>query len=308
MGNNRREFLKQAGVAVGSAWILPGNAFASGGPPKIRVLVWDERSDTEKEAYENFLGNCIADYLKLQAAFSVVSVALDDPEQGLSDQLLDNTDVLIWWGHVRQDEVIPGKGQSIIDRIAAGKLSLIALHSAHWSTPFVEAMNKITVQRALATGSVKQEDVSFIVPSPRYTVPRNDSRLTPFTEIQKFPDGRQKLAIHLPICCFPSYRNDGLPSTVQVKKPAHPVMKGIPGSFQISKTEMYNEPFHVPEPDEVIFEECWAGGEWFRSGMVWNLGKGKVFYFRPGHETFPVFKEKWPLQILQNAVLWLGRS
>ena len=52
--------------------------------------------------------------------------------------------------------------------------------------------------------------------------------------------------------------------------------------------------------------ETFAGGEWFRSGSVWNLGKGKVFYFRPGHETYPVFKEKLPLLVIENAVRWLA--
>jgi len=69
---------------------------------------------------------------------------------------------------------------------------------------------------------------------------------------------------------------------------------------------MYAEPFHVPEPDEVVLEERWAAGEWFRSGMVWKLGKGRVFYFRPGHETYAVYKERPVLQLIENAVRWLG--
>jgi len=78
--------------------------------------------------------------------------------------------------------------------------------------------------------------------------------------------------------------------------------------LHLQQTEMYNEPFHVPEPDQLILEECWEGGEWFRSGMLWKLGKGNVFYFRPGHETYPIFKEKWVMQLLTNAVQWLGHS
>ena len=70
-------------------------------------------------------------------------------------------------------------------------------------------------------------------------------------------------------------------------RPDHPIAAGIPAEFELPQTEMYDEPFHVPEPDEVILEERWASGEWFRSGAVWKLGRGKVFYFRPGHETFP---------------------
>lgn len=71
---------------------------------------------------------------------------------------------------------------------------------------------------------------------------------------------------------------------------------------------MYNEPFHVPDPDQVIFEETWVRGERFRSGMVWNIGQGKVFYFRPGHETFPVYKQQEVMQVIANACRWLGQE
>ena len=88
--------------------------------------------------------------------------------------------------------------------------------------------------------------------------------------------------------------------------PEHPIAKGMPSSWTVVQTEMYDEPFHVPEPDEVIFEERWELGEWFRSGMVWEIGEGKVFYFRPGHETYPVFKQAEVIRVLENACRWLG--
>jgi trehalose utilization protein len=66
------------------------------------------------------------------------------------------------------------------------------------------------------------------------------------------------------------------------------------------------EPFHVPTADEVVFEERWEPGEWFRSGCVWTLGKGKVFYFRPGHETYPVYKQPVALKVVENAVRYLA--
>jgi trehalose utilization protein len=119
--------------------------------------------------------------------------------------------------------------------------------------------------------------------------------------------GGLKVRVDLPNCCFPDYRADGKPSQISVLKPNHPVAAGLPPHFTIPQTEMYNEPFHVPEPDEVIFKETWATGEWFRSGAVWQLGKGKVFYFRPGHETFPVFKQELVLKVMANAVHWLGK-
>ena len=69
---------------------------------------------------------------------------------------------------------------------------------------------------------------------------------------------------------------------------------------------MYDEPFHVPEPDAVVFEERWEAGERFRSGCLWKLGDGYVFYYRPGHETFPVYKQEAPLKVVTNAARWLG--
>ena len=89
--------------------------------------------------------------------------------------------------------------------------------------------------------------------------------------------------------------------------PDHPLARGVPRQFDISQTEMYNEPFHVPAPDEVVFEERWDRGERFRSGCVWKLGKGRVFYFRPGHEIYPVYLQEAPLRIIRNAAEWLGR-
>ena len=309
MYNKRRQFLKNSAMTAMSGMLLPTSMMAmTGSAKKIRVLVWDERSKEEKVAYDNFLGNCIADQLKKNPLFIVVSTGLNEPEQGISENILDETDVLIWWGHVKQAEITTEKGKSIVSRIKAGKLSLIALHSAHWATPFVQAMNEITKMRILEDGSIKEEDIKFLAPPKQYMLPKYDSRLTPYTIERKFPDGHKTSEVHLPICCFPSFRNDGKPSTVNVLSPGHPIMKGLPKNFQIPQTEMYDEPFHVPTPDQVLFEETWATGEWFRSGMLWKLGKGKVFYFRPGHETFPVFKEEKVMQILSNAVAWLAQS
>ena len=94
----------------------------------IKVVVWDEQQPAQKQAYENFLGNAIADHLKAQPGLSVRSVKLDDPEQGLSAAVLDGCRVLIWWGHVRQAEVTPATGRSLVERIKDGGLSLIPGH------------------------------------------------------------------------------------------------------------------------------------------------------------------------------------
>jgi trehalose utilization protein len=275
----------------------------------VKVIVWDEQQPDQKRAYPNFLGNQIAGHLAAQPGISVRSVSINDKQQGLDPAALDDSRVLIWWGHVRHAEISPETGQSIVQRIKDGKLSLIALHSAHWSTPFVEAMNERTrldlAERLRAAGNERAE-ISYIAPSPRYTAPKADARLTPYASWRKYPDGRATASVHLPLCCFPAYRHDGKPSHVKVLKPDHPIVRGVPAEFDIAETEMYDEPFHVPEPDLVILEERWATGEWFRSGAVWKLGKGRVFYFRPGHETYRVFMQELPLLILTNAVRWLA--
>jgi trehalose utilization protein len=270
----------------------------------IRVVVWDEQQPAQSQAYSNFLGNQIATHLRTVPNLEVKSVSIKDPEQGLETATLENCDVLVWWGHVRHQEISGAKAKQIVDRIKAGRLSLITLHSAHWSEPFVQAMReraKDDAMKAVPAGT----KIQYITP-PRFSAPKADAALTPKTEITTATDGTKVAKVTLPICCFPSWRGDGAPSHVTTLLKEHPIAKSIPEHFDIPHTEMYNEPFHVPTPDAVVFEEKWDKGEHFRSGCVWNVGLGKVFYFRPGHETFSVYTEKAPLKIIENAVVWMG--
>lgn len=276
----------------------------------IRVVVWDEQQPQQRLAYTNWLGNQIAEALKSRPGLSVTSVRQNDPEQGLSAATLDACDVLIWWGHVRQGEISAEKAQDIVRRIQAGQLSLIALHSAHWSAPFMEAMNQRAREDAInalpiteRAGAVLRETNLF---ANLRTPPKYTERLTPAALYQKPWTGPVQIDLVLPNCCFPGYRADAMPSRVTVLLPDHPIARGLPPQFVIEQTEMYNEPFHVPPPDQVVLEERWAKGEWFRSGSVWNLGKGRVFYFRPGHELYPVFLNPTVIQVLENAVRWMG--
>ena len=109
-----------------------------------------------------------------------------------------------------------------------------------------------------------------------------------------------------PNCVFPRCCTPVQPSQIRIINKKHPITKGVPAIFTIPETEMYDEPFHVPTPDEVILDETWKGGEYFRSGAIWALGKGKVFYFRPGDQQYAVYKVKPVLKIIENAALWLG--
>ena len=276
----------------------------------VRIVVWDERQPKQQQMYENFLGNHIGEYLRKQDRFSVRSVGLDDPQQGLADGLLDDCDVLIWWGHVRQDEISIRTARRIVERIRAGKLSFIVLHSAHWSTPFMVAMEERVKQDALAKLSRAERAKAKVELLGEFDrePPKRDAKLTPSVSYEKGQDGTALVRIVRPNCCFPEYEAHGKPSKVKTVLPNHPVARGISGEFTLPQTEMYGEPFHVPAPDAVVFEERWEAGQWFRSGMIWSLGKGKVFYFRPGHEDFNVFHQPEPLKIVANAARWLGNQ
>ena len=299
----RRAFLGAGFLAFWLAGSLPPARAA--GP--IRVLVWDEQQPQQKKAYPNYLGNEIAEHLRGRPGLKVVSVRQSDPKQGLAEDVLEKCDVLVWWGHVRQREVKPEVGKRIVERIREGKLSLIALHSAHWSTPFIEAMNERAVDDALAKLKPEQRKTARVVRiAPlSYTAPKRGAPRTPSVK-ERIEDGKVVLEVRLPICCFPAWRADGKPSHLRVLLPKHPIAAGLPEKFTLPSTEMYDEPFHVPPPDEVVFEERWDRGERFRSGCVWRLGRGRVFYFRPGHETFGVYRRPEPLKVLDNAVRWLA--
>jgi trehalose utilization protein len=278
-------------------------------PKTIRVAVWDERQPKQKQMYENFLGNHIADHLRKQDGFAVRSVGMDDPNQGLTDELLDNSDVLIWWGHVRQADISIETAQRIVDRTKAGRLNLVILHSAHWSTPFVLAMHERATQDAIATIPRSLHDkvkVEWVGEFERRPPAPNDALTPSVLSMEKTKDAKALLVtIIRPNCCFPYYKAHGKPSKVKTLLPDHPIAKGVPAEFTIPQTEMYGEPFHVPKPDEVIFEERWQDGKWFRAGAIWKLGKGNVFYFRPGHENFSVYKQSEVLKIIENAARYV---
>ena len=304
---NRRNMILACAIVTATRL----TAFADD-PKPIRVLVWDERQPAQKQAYDNFLGNAIADYLKKQPGLEVTSVCLDDPEQGLSAKTLDNTDVIIWWGHVRHGEIKPEKAKEIVARIKDGKLSLIALHSAHYAIPFKEAMNERARDdaRSFMASMTKIEAPRGIklveLPGPEGLVPAGDP-ISPRRQMFVDLNGPNLYKLTLPGCAFPTVRDDGAPSHVKVLKPEHPLAKGLPATFDVPRTEMYSSPFHVPDPDVSVIQEAWDKGESFTSGSYWKIGKGGVIYFRPGHETYPVFKQTEPLQFIDNAVRFLAK-
>ena len=122
-------------------------------------------------------------------------------------------------------------------------------------------------------------------------------------------DGRLIVRVDRPSCVFPLCCHAVEPSQMRTLLPEHPIAAGLPETFTLEYTEMYDGPFGVPPADEIIFSESWADGEHFNeAGAIWNVGKGKVFYFRPGHETYRVSYHRHVLKILGNATTYLGRA
>jgi trehalose utilization protein/predicted GH43/DUF377 family glycosyl hydrolase len=272
----------------------------------IRVLVWDEQQPQQKQAYgDKFLGETIAEHLAKQPGLSVKTAKLDDPEQGLSDAALDATDVLVIWCHRKVKEQDDKRAEAVVKRVLDGKLSLVALHSAHWAKPFVRLMQeraKTDAIRDVPEADRPTAKWEYVNESPYGKLVKEGDRLTPW--VQKLDGNVWRLT--LPQCVFPTWRADGKPSHVTTLKPKHPLAAGLPEKWDIPQTEMYGGAFHVPTPDEIVFREDWDKGERFSSGCVWKVGKGRVFYFRPGHETYPIFKQAEPLRVVENAVRWLG--
>ena len=104
--------------------------------------------------------------------------------------------------------------------------------------------------------------------------------------------------------CGLKWRVDNKKEILWVVDPTHPIAAGINEKIELPQTEMYGEWFQIPAPDELVFISWFEGGEVFRSGCCWKRGKGRVFYFRPGHETLPIYHHSDVRRVLRNAVRW----
>ncbi|WP_135303614.1 ThuA domain-containing protein [Haloarcula amylovorans] len=214
------------------------------------VTVWNEfiherEDDAVAEVYPDGIHATIADALEARG-HDTRTATLDEPEHGLTEAVLDDTDVLLWWGHAAHDEV----DDEIVERVAARVhegMGLLVLHSAHASKPF---------KRLLGTP------------------------------------------------CDLTWREDGERERCWVVDPGHPITDGLDDSLVIDEAEMYGEPFGVPEPDRLVFTSWFEGGEVFRSGCCYRRGRGSIFYFRPGHETYPIYHRDDVQRVLDNAVRW----
>ncbi len=219
-----------------------------------RVLIWNEfahekTEEAVKKLYPNGIHNAIAEFLKTDD-IEIKTATLDDPDCGLTREVLDNTDVLIWWGHMKHNDVPDEIAMRVRDAVLEG-MGMVFLHSAHHSKPF------------------------------------------------KFLLGTS---------CNLSWREDGDLERVWVCKPSHPIAQGLGRYFEIEHEETYSEPFDIPNPDELVFMGWYEGGELFRSGCCYNRGNGKIFYFQPGHESYPTFYNKDVQTVIKNAVRYVAPS
>ncbi len=106
--------------------------------------------------------------------------------------------------------------------------------------------------------------------------------------------------------CLLRWREAGEKERLWVVEPGHPIVDGLGPYFEIQHEEMYGERFDIPQPESTVFISWFAGGNVFRSGCCYTRGKGRIFYFRPGHETFPTYYQKEVRQVIRNAVHWVA--
>ncbi|MDQ0872845.1 trehalose utilization protein [Paenibacillus sp. V4I3] len=220
---------------------------------KLRVTVWNEfRHEKENEvvrtAYPDGIHTAIGE--GLSGAVDVTYATLDDAEHGLSEEVLNNTDVLIWWGHKAHNEVQDEIVDRVQKRVWQG-MGLIVLHSGHFSKVFKKLMGT---------------------------------------------------------SCDLKWREADEKERLWVVAPGHPIVEGIGEYIDLEAEEMYGEHFDIPQPDELIMVSWFEGGEVFRSGCTFNRGNGKIFYFRPGHETYRTYYNEQIRRVISNAVHWAAPS
>ncbi len=217
----------------------------------MNITVWNEyRHELSEEkvgkVYPKGIHGCIADFLTA-AGHNVTTATLDMPEHGLTQEVLDNTDVLFWWGHMAHGEVKDEIVDRVYKRVMEG-MGMVVLHSGHASKIF---------QKLMGTNSG-----------------------------------------------FLRWRENDEKEIMWNVNPSHPIMKGIGANIVIPQEETYGEWFHIPQPDELVLISWFEGGEVFRSGCCFRRGMGKIFYFKPGHETYPIYHMPEVQKILTNAAEW----
>jgi trehalose utilization protein len=216
----------------------------------LRVTVWNE--NVHEQMHEE-VGKVYPEGIHTAIAAGIANedliirtATLDQPEHGLSEDLLNETDVLIWWGHIAHDKVSDEVVNQVHQHVLNG-MGLVVLHSGHFSKIFKKLMGT---------------------------------------------------------SCDLKWREADEKERIWVVDPAHPIAKGLGSYIELEREEMYGEHFDIPAPDELVFVSWFEGGEVFRSGVTYHRGAGKVFYFRPGHETYPTYYNQQVLKVIANGIHW----
>jgi trehalose utilization protein len=224
---------------------------------RLNVTVWTEhvhegRDASVRKLYPDGMHAPIVAGIERELGDAVrVRVAmLEEPEHGLSDSVLAETDVLTWWGHAAHDRVQDEVVARVHARVLDG-MGIVVLHSGHYSKIFKRLMGTT---------------------------------------------------------CSLRWRSDpgGERAVIWTVNPAHPVAAGVPQPIVIPHDEMYGEFFDIPPPDELVFINSYEGGEVFRGGCAYYRGAGRVFYFSPGDQEFPVYHQPEIQRVIANAVAWCG--
>ena len=222
----------------------------------LRVTVWNEYRHEQKpthpasKIYPEGIHGAIAQGLHEYPGITARTATLDEPEHGLTDAVLAETDVLIWWGHGAHDEVRDEIVAKVQARVLDG-MGLIVLHSAHFSKIF---------KRLMGTS------------------------------------------------CELKWREGDDHERIWVVEPGHPIADGLGECLEIGPEEMYGERFDIPAPETLVFLSWFSGGELFRSGCCYTRGRGKIFYFRPGHESYPTYFNPDVRRVIANAARWVAPS
>lgn len=206
--------------------------------------VHEQTKESVRAIYPEGIHGTLASFLQGDDV-SIRIFTLDTVEE-ITEEALDEIDVLLWWGHAAHNKVPDEIAFRVRDAVQKG-MGIIFLHSGHHSKPF------------------------------------------------RFLMGTS---------CNLNWREDGDMERIWVVKPSHPIAKGLGRYFELPHDETYGEPFCIPDPDDVVFITWYEGGEVFRSGCTFHRENGKIFYFQPGHETFPIYHDKNVQHVIKNAVEW----
>ena len=226
---------------------------------KIHVTVFNEhnqdREEPVKSIYPDGIHAAMAAAFEGYDEFEVTVATQDMPEHGLSEEVLANTDVLIFWTHIDNPYFDDAVADRICYHVVNRGMGFVALHASIFSKPWQKLLG------IYYNGGL-------------------------WGRFRGMPQGEKE--------------------RLWVINPGHPLTYGIDETFLIPADEMYGEPQLIPEPDQTVFLAWWEGGDVCRAGNVFYKGRGKLFQFSPGHETFPILWQPEYQQVLRNTARWMA--